>query len=108
MRTIIDVVLVKVRVSRIVHYERSAKTVTVLRGEMAVIPEGTCIIIIKMLVLSNNRKLGHTSLVGHLEVVQERVTRRNGALIDKCRSISPVCTVLEEAMPVLPKTINSE
>ena len=42
-----------------------------------------------------------TSLVRDLEVVQERVTSRDGALVHEGGAIGPVRTLLEETMPVL-------
>ena len=44
-----------------------------------------------------------TSLVRDLEVVQERVTSRDGALVHEGGAIGPVRALLEETMPVLPK-----
>ena len=79
---VIDVVEARVRVIRVVHHESATETVTVLRGQVAVVPEGT-------------------SLVGRGEVVQERVARRDGALVDHGRAIGVVRTLLEETVPVL-------
>ena len=81
---IVDIVEVRVRVLRIVDNHRTTQTVTVLRGQVAVVPE--C-----------------AGLVGGGEVVEERVARGDGALVDKGGAISPVCALLEETVPVLSK-----
>lgn len=41
------------------------------------------------------------NLRGYSELVQEGIPWRDRALGNKCRSVSPSCSVLEDAMPVL-------
>lgn len=40
--TVVDVVQVSARVVRVVHNERTPQTITVLRGQVTVVPEGAC------------------------------------------------------------------
>ncbi len=70
------------RVIGIVDNHGSTEPITVLGGQVAVVPEGA-------------------SLVGGREVVEERVVNGNGALADHGHTISPVGTLLEHAVPVL-------
>ena len=42
-----------------------------------------------------------TSLVRDLEVIQERVTSRDGALVHEGGAIGPVRALLEETVPML-------
>lgn len=69
-------------VVRIVDDKGAPQPITVLHGQVGMVPEGT-------------------SLVDRVKVVDERVSRRNWALVDKSRSIGPVCARLEKAMPML-------
>jgi hypothetical protein len=64
----------------------TAKPIAVLRGQMRVVPE--C-----------------ARLIGNLEVVKETVSGGDRALVDKRRTIRPVCGLLEETMPVLQKAL---
>ncbi len=70
----------------VVHHQRPAKPVTVLGGQVAVIPEGA-------------------SLTCSGEVVQERVSLGDRALVDRCGPICPVSPFLEESMPVLKRVM---
>ena len=76
------------RVVRVVDNHGTTKTVTVLRGQVAVVPEGT-------------------SLIGCGEVIQERVSRGDGALVHESRAVGPVGALLEEAVPMLQRMIIS-
>ena len=52
--------------------------------------------------------MGLTGLVGDLEIVQERVPTGDRALVDEGRTVGPVRTLLEEAVPVLRNRLRSE
>lgn len=80
--TIIDIVVAQVWIIGVVHNQRATETVTVLRTIMGVVPKGA-------------------RLIGHVEVVQERVAGSDGALVDARRPVSPVRSGLEYAMPML-------
>lgn len=80
-RIVIDVVQTGLRVVGIVHNERATKTVAVLGGQMAVIPERSC-------------------LIRNIEVIQERVPCNDWALSDEGRPVGPSSSLLEEAVPV--------
>ena len=40
-RTIVDVVHIRVRIVRVVYYQRTSQTVAILSRKMAVVPEGS-------------------------------------------------------------------
>lgn len=80
--TVIDIVQRRVGVVRVIDNEWASKTVAVLSGQVAMIPEST-------------------GLVHCGEVIEERIARGNRTLVDKGRTVSPVGTLLEEAMPML-------
>ena len=80
--TVIDIVIVRVRIVRVIHNERAAKSVAVLSGEVAMVPVSP-------------------GLVRDVEVVEERVARGDRALVHEGCTVSPVGAGLEEAMPVL-------
>lgn len=80
--TIIDIVETCVGVFWVINDQRATQTIAVLSGQMAVIPEGT-------------------RLVGHLEVVEERISSSDGALVNEGGAVCPVAATLEETVPVL-------
>ena len=41
-----------------------------------------------------------------MEVIEERVSGGNGALVNKSTAICPVCSLLEEAVPMLPTGVS--
>ena len=101
--TVINIVEIQVRILGVVNDHGAAKTVAVLGGKVAVVPECTCG---KGGPVGTERhgklhKRSRTSLVESSEVVQERVPRRDRALIHEGRAICPVRALLEEAVPVL-------
>ena len=101
--TIVDIIEVLERIMGVVDDERPPQSITVLGGKVAVVPECTCG---KRGPVGTERhgklhKRSRTSLVASGEVVQERVPRRDRALIHKGRAICPVRALLEEAVPVL-------
>ena len=70
------------RILRIVDNKSATKTITVLSGQMTVVPEGTC-------------------LIGDVEVVQEGVPRGDGTLCDEGGAVCPRRALLKETMPML-------
>ena len=81
-RFIVEVVEVQVRVVGIINDHRSTKTVTILRGQVTVVPESA-------------------GLARSREVVEEGVACRDRALAHHGWTISPVGALLEKTMPVL-------
>ena len=49
-----------------------------------------------------------TGLVGDLEVVEERMPRSDGALVDGGTAVGPVSSLLEQPMPVLPNNVSGD
>lgn len=47
-----------------------------------------------------------TSWVLYIKIIKERVARCNRTLVDKSRTISPVGTLLKEAVPVLERKVS--
>ena len=88
-RFVVDIVQVSVRIIGVVDNHCTTETVAVLSCEMAVVPVGA-------------------RLVGNVEVVQERIAGSDGALVDKRGAVGPVGARLEQAMPVLFETLESE
>lgn len=62
LRTVVNIVQVKVGILGVVDDNRSSQTIAILRGEMRMVPERSC-------------------LVGRGEIVQEGVSCCDGALI---------------------------
>ena len=81
-RFVVDIVQVSVRIIGVVDNHCTTETVAVLSCEMAVVPV-------------------RAGLVGDVEVVQERVPCRDGALVHKGSPVGPVGAFLEETVPVL-------
>ena len=79
---VVDIVEVQVRVVGIINDHRSTKTVTILRGQVTVVPESA-------------------GLARSREVVEEGVACRDRALAHHGWTISPVGALLEKTMPVL-------
>ena len=72
---IVNVIPRKVRIFRVVNDHSAANAVTVLRAEVRVVPEGSC-------------------LVGDIELIQEGLVRTNWTLVDTCHSIGVVGPML--------------
>lgn len=90
------------RVFPVIDHHGASQAIAVLILEMAVVPEGS---------LPNNRQvccarrkpgiLTAYCLIGNIEVVQERFTRRDRALCYESRAIVVVGSMLEKAVPML-------
>ena len=98
--TVIHVVEILVGVVRVVDHEWTPQSIAILRGKMAVVPIGACEcdVSIKLTVL---KRAFITRLIGGLEVVQERISAGDGALVDEGRSVGPIGALLEKTVPVL-------
>ena len=71
-----------------INNKRTTKTITVLSGQMTVVPEGAC-------------------LVRNIKVVKERVSWDYRTLCNKCGTVRPCSGFLEETVPVLPRNFNT-
>ena len=102
--TVVNIVKWQIWVLWVVDHERAAKSVTVLRHVMAVVPERPCAqnSVQPSPALGTPARMPLTCLSDGSEVVQERAVGRKGALGDKCRPVRKSSRVLENAMPVLP------
>ena len=82
MLTVINIILVFMRIIRVIHNKCPTKTITILRRQMTVVPEGTC-------------------LIGDIEVIPEGVPRGDGTLCDEGGAVCPRRPLLKETMPML-------
>ena len=82
MLTVVDVIKILVRVFWVIDDKSTSQTIAVLRGQVAMVPEGT-------------------GFIRDVKVVKERIVRNNRTLVNESWTIGPICPCLEETMPML-------
>ena len=73
---------------------------------MTVVPEGPCCGTYVRVIERQYLVSYLTGLVGDLEVIEERMTRSDGALVHRGTTVSPVGPLLEQPVPMLPINVS--